>query len=112
MEKTMVLKKFSKTFVCVLAFCLSMVLSSQLTTVYASSSAEIVPYAHRESLPTQYEVWTSYMQGTEYKNYVYRDFTYANGYTTTERYERMELTPLEYEFYSGAVRWHVSYSFY
>lgn len=78
-----------------------------------AEEVQITPYAYRDSLLVSYEVWESYNMGTEYRNRQYRDFTYVNGYRRTDHNEgRMELSPLEYEFYASAYRWTVTYEFY
>lgn len=97
--------------ICIVSLCLLM--NGSLATVSAATSNDFMPYAIRDSLPVQYEIWYSYKLGQEYRNYVYRDFTYANGYNRTDTLQgNIELTPLEYEFYSKAQLWKVSYSFY
>lgn len=92
-------------------------MSVGMTTTFVKASEkvsnEILPYAYRESLPIRYEVWYSHNLGAEYRNYVYRDYTFANGYNRKDVYGgTIELTPLEYEFYSKAELWTVEYSFY
>lgn len=78
-----------------------------------ANKESIMPYAYREPLPIQYEVWYSYHLGSEYKNYVYREYTFLNGFNRTNHYQgRIDLTPLELEFYSKAELWTVSYTFY
>ncbi len=74
------MKWIKKTTACICIVCLCMLMNHSLTTVSAASSNDIVPYAIRDSLPIQYEIWYSYSEGAEYRNYVYRDFTYATLY--------------------------------
>ena len=105
------MKWIKKIAACICIVCLCMLMNHSLATVSAASSNDIMPYAFRDSLPIQYEIWHSYSEGTEYRNYVYRDFTYVNGYNRTDTLQgNIELTPLEYEFYSNAQLWKVSYS--
>lgn len=92
---------------------LCVTLNSSLSQVLAAPSTEIIPYAYREPLPIQYEIWYSYHEGEERRNYVYRDYTFLNGYNRTDTLVgNLDLSPLEYEFYSKAQLWKVSYSFY
>ena len=106
------MKWIKKIAACICIVCLCMLMNHSLATVSAASSNDIMPYAFRDSLPIQYEIWYSYSEGTEYRNYVYRDFTYVNGYNRTDTLQgNIELTPLEYEFYSKAQLWKVSYSY-
>lgn len=94
------------TFLCFL-------MSGSVMKLNAATEQDIVPYAFRDSLPVQYEVWYSYALGAEYRNYVYKDFNYVNGYNRTDTLvQKIELSPLDYEFYSKAELWKVSYSFY
>lgn len=73
----------------------------------AASQNDPQPYAYRN------EVWRSYAYGDELRNYVYQTFTYLNGYTSTDHnMGRIELTPLQYEFYEGAWLHKISYNFH
>ena len=101
----------------VLVLMLVCTLSVGLTTSFAMASENVdngsSTYAYRDSLPIQYEIWYSYKLGTEYRNYVYRDYTFLNGYNRRDVYGgTIELTPLQLEFYSKAELWRVEYSFY
>lgn len=78
----------------------------------AASDVFIQPYAYREELPVSYEIWYSYRYHEEERHFVYKPFTYLNGYHRSETFEKMELTPLEYEFYAWAKKVTIHYSFY
>lgn len=107
------MKIFKKSIILLTLSFLCITLNCSHAKVSAASNIDIAPYSIRDSLPIKYEIWYSYKQGAEYRNYVYRDFTYANGYERTDTYGgRIELTPLDYEFYSKAELWTVSYSFH
>lgn len=89
------------------------ILNASLTEALDSNTAEIQPCAYVEKLPIKYEIWYSYSYGAEYRNYQYRQYTFQNGYNRTDRLEgKIELTPLQYEFYEKAQLWTVRYSFY
>ena len=94
----MYIKRFIKTIPILFIFILFINISFHACA--NESEPEIAPFAFRITLPVQYEIWYSYKLGTEYRNYVYRDFTYVNGYKVAKRtYEKLHLTTLEYEFY-------------
>lgn len=106
--------KILKTMLMVISISfLCVIFNQSLLTVSAAGGNGIVPLSYRDSLPVQYEIWYSHKQGPEYRNYVYRDYTYANGYNRTDTLVgNIELSPLDYDFYSKAELWKVSYSFY
>lgn len=111
----MKMKKGTIKMVCVVMMFLSLMLNYSLneTLVSASRGTGIETYAYKESLPIKYEIWYSYMYGAERRNEQYKDYTFQNGYNSTNTLVgRIQLTPLQYEFYSKAESWKVTYTFY
>lgn len=104
------MKRFILNFLLVAFLCTTCAALSALAA--DASDTFIQPCAYREELPVSYEVWYSYRYHEEERNFVYKPFTYLNGYYRSETSENMELTPLEYEFYAWAKKITVHYSFY
>ncbi|WP_370828209.1 hypothetical protein [Fournierella massiliensis] len=107
-------KWIKKTCAFIATFLLCSVFVNGYAPVLALYSYEVIPArAFRETLPIRYEKWYSYKLGVEERNFTYRDFTFVNGYTKTEKMtERIQLTPLDYEFYEKAEVWEIEYHFY
>ena len=74
--------------------------------------------SYMETLPIQYEIWDdktisdSGKSAKTYKNYVYKDFHFVHGYTSTETMERLEMKPIDTEFYEKAYLVTITYEFY
>lgn len=95
------------------AFLVTVFCASSALSVSAAADDTIQPFSYREELPVQYEVWYSYAYHEEERNFVYRTFTYPNGFNRTDSLKgNLELTPLQYEFYKYAQVWEVNYNFY
>lgn len=78
-----------------------------------SASATNGARSYYERLPIQYEEWYDKVLACEvYKNYKYKDFLFPHGYTSTETRTKIDLTPLEYEFYDYAWLVTITYDFY
>lgn len=107
------MKNELKKVVCVIMLFLGLMLNYSLNETLASEEPDIETYSFRETLPVKYEIWYSMSLGPERRNEQYRDYTFQNGYKSTDSLVgNIELTPLQSTFYSKAELWKVTYTFY